>query len=462
MVRLVVYNRRMKTSIVFGAGSDAGTFPMTNHLAAAVYRFMQDTETGRRADSMLRKALSFRSFSYASLLDDAARKFTRRRDPAKVGTLISRLDALIPSLISKKDADLALFIRALMEDSATMSGKSMESLKISSKKDLLSLLDNAGLGKMIPLSDETTLADFYTLSLKSLLRAYLENPENRVLHVMSKTLVSLESMLLDLFLGFYDGSRADRKRYTYLMWTMWTFFVHKEMELCAENRDCIYRHIPDWPAVTLNYTTLADLCMGKENVIHFHGSVTRAIDCSTRDESEIASFKNLCSAGKCSGKTAADILESDIIPMIRPAEDQYLIPSMMPPFRIKPVIASDLIRTWNAAMEILDTADRIVVVGYSFNHSDAHFNDSILKWLGRNDKEIIVINPDVKSMKSFFDGSAKDFDFKSLPWNSTVLEGCSIESFRKGNITIIPGTSADICGKTGRTLDLSKLELKQS
>lgn len=459
MMEFDVYNRRMFTAIVFGAGSDAGNFPMTNHLAAAVYRFMQDTETGRRADSMLRKALSFRSFSYASLLDDAARKFTRRREPAKLGTLISRMDSLIPSLTNQRDLSTAMFIRALMEDSAVTSGKAMESLCVSSRSRLLELADEAGLGKIVPVSSGTTLADFHSRSLKVLLRSYLENPENRVLHVMSKTLVSLESMLLDLFLGFYDGSRADRRRYTYLMWTMWTFFVQREMELCGKNMDCIYRHIPDWPAITLNYTTLADLFMGRQNVIHFHGSVTRAIDCSTRDERDIGSFGNLSSAGLCSGKDAADILECDIIPYIRPKEDRYLIPSMMPPFRIKPVIASDLIRTWNSAMEILDGADRIVVVGYSFNHSDAHFNDCILRWLGRNDKEIFVINPDVKSMTAFFDASSRDGDFSALPWTNVSLTGCSIESLRKGNVVIIPGTSADICGSTGRTLELGNLNI---
>lgn len=448
----------MKTTIVFGAGSDAGTFPMTNHLAAAVYRFMQDTDTGRMADSMLRKALSFRTFSYASLLDDAARKFMRRRDPSVTGRLISRMDALIPSLTDEKDAAKATFIRILTEDSASLPGKTMEKTDLSSRKDLVNLLENAGLGKMVTVCPETSLHDFYTQSLRALLRSYLDEPENRVLHTMSKTLVSLDSMLLDLFLGFYDGSRADRRRYTYLMWTMWTFFVQKEMELCAENRDCIYRHIPDWPAVTLNYTTLADLFMGRNNVIHFHGSVTKAIDCSTRDEIDIGSFRNICSAGKCTGKTAADILESDIIPMISPREDRYLIPSMMPPFRIKPVIASDLIGTWHSAMEKLDTADRIIVVGYSFNHSDAHFNDAILRWSGRDDKKIIVINPDLRSMKEFFDGSVRNPSFKNGNWLKTSVKGCSIECERKGNVTIIPGTSADICGKTGRLLELEKLD----
>ena len=448
----------MKTTIVFGAGSDAGTFPMTNHLAVAVYRFMQDTETGRRADTMLRKALSFRTFSYASLLDDAARKFMRRREPSVTGRLISRMDTLIPSLTNERDSAKAAFIRRMAEDASSMPGKIMEKTDISSRKDLADLLEHAGLGKMVTVCPGTSIHELYSQTLRALLRSYLGEPENRVLHALSKTLVSLDSMLLDLFLGFYDGSRADRRRYTYLMWTMWTFFVQKEMELCAENRDCIYRHIPDWPAVTLNYTTLADLFMGRENVIHFHGSVTKAIDCSTRDEIEIESFRNICSAGKCTGKTAADILESDIIPMISPREDRYLIPSMMPPFRIKPVIASDLIGTWHSAMEKLDNADRIIVVGYSFNHSDAHFNDAILRWSGRNDKKIIVINPDLRSMKDFFDASVRNPDFRSKAWLRTAVIGSSIESERKSNVTIIPGTAADICGKTGRMLDLGKLD----
>jgi len=96
-------------------------------------------------------------------------------------------------------------------------------------------------------------------------------------------------------------------------------------------------------------------------------------------------------------KSPQELLESHIcdnwhFDENNPAKSRCLIPSLVPPLRLKPILSKEYIDLWYKAGQWLERADHVVVVGYSLNTADEHFND-LLRAL--NGKRITVIGPDV-------------------------------------------------------------------
>ena len=82
-----LYNSSMqddKMTVVFGAGADCGIFPMTNHLVAAINRFLEHDETGIQTDRLLKKALGLKHYCYSSIMDEVAFRFVRKPDLGQI------------------------------------------------------------------------------------------------------------------------------------------------------------------------------------------------------------------------------------------------------------------------------------------------------------------------------------------------------------------------------------------
>ena len=119
------------------------------------------------------------------------------------------------------------------------------------------------------------------------------------------------------------------------------YFLLKNVE-----KHCIYTKIKECSAITLNYTTLVDRFMGiNRKVLHFHGSAVNYIDCGTREEITLPSFSSSNYVEKT--PSMLEVLENDVLPLLHPDWNHSIIPSMIPPFEIKPIIASDTIETWH-------------------------------------------------------------------------------------------------------------------
>jgi len=69
------------------------------------------------------------------------------------------------------------------------------------------------------------------------------------------------------------------------------------------------------------------------------------------------------------------------------------IPAIVPPLSFKPVMSRTQLLAWAGCDTILQAANRIVVVGYSFATADEHFNDLLRHT--KSSTRIIVINPDL-------------------------------------------------------------------
>ncbi|MBP5359042.1 MAG: hypothetical protein J6Y69_07640 [Treponema sp.] len=445
-----------KMTVVFGAGADSGIFPMTNHLVTAINRFLEHDETGIQTDRLLKKALGLKHYCYSSIMDEVAFKFVRKPDYIQIDNIVRRIKALSPIAAEKPFCDLILALCGEIRDCPK---KARENDRIESRPDLLKLLDDTDLKKIVTVCPETTVNAFLLKTFRALLHVYLEHPDNKPLHQLFKTMVRFDSILLELFLGFYNGNQTDIRRYLYVSWSMWAFFVQTEQQFMLKNLEnhCIYTKFKECSAITLNYTTLADRFMGKKgDVLHFHGSAVNYIDCGTREEITLPSFAD---GNSITTTPMLEVLKSDVLPLLHPDWNHSIIPSMIPPFEIKPIIASDTIETWYKALEVLDKSTRIVVIGYSFNHVDMHFNDNIIKWVGGDEKDIFIINPDVKSILAYFESCPRMRPFNNRPWEKQVVQGTNITCLRKANVIIIPGTTKNILGESDFYIDVNQLAL---
>ena len=444
----------MKTTYVFGAGADAGIFPLTHYLIPAINSFLENDEDGKAVNALLRKKLLFRSYSYTSILEDAAYTFVHKKDPNTIALLRTRLTSTLEKRVltplTQKEADekqQALTVLDKLTSTACSTTTGREKQTREQKKQIQHLCQK---------------------QILAFLKDFLIDTKDRVLHAIFKTLVNFDAILLELFLGLYNGNHTDIRRYLYLSWSMWAFFVCTEERYIWKKNEktpsCLYECLGDGDLVTLNYTTLAATFMHAKNAIHFHGSVITYIDCLSRGELPIDTFAGYTSISQAVEKARADgtrlsipkILENDILSKMSihrvkdSASNRYVIPSMMPPFEIKPIIANDLIVTWYHAMQLMEQSDRIIAIGYSFNHTDAHFNDIILMWAneknenGQYKKMIYIVNPDEDGIKAFFDSIVKLKEWKNTEWKKIAVPEINLQGLQKSNIVIIPAKASDV------------------
>ena len=188
-------------------------------------------------------------------------------------------------------------------------------------------------------------------------------------------------------------------------------------------------------AITLNYTSFLENQLGKENVIYFHGGLAEYVRMDTRELLEIENLNKL---------NLEDFLSSIIKPSIdvtnNNIEEQiHIIPSLVPPLRLKPILSYKYIELWAKASEWVQEAGHIVIVGYSFNSADEHFND-ILRNLHPN-KKIDIIDPGATT--DHFKGRIeKIFGTPANQFVKNSVQGKT--ALKKGSIRLIEAIATDI------------------
>jgi hypothetical protein len=113
-----------------------------------------------------------------------------------------------------------------------------------------------------------------------------------------------------------------------------------------------------------------------------------------------------------------------------------IVPSIVPPLKMKPVLSNAFIEVWYRSKQAFQDAKRIVVVGYSFNYADEHFNDLIRC---NKDKQIIVVDPFVDSvlsnLQNIFSHGKEDYVVSKFQENN---------SWTKDNLRIVKATATQI------------------
>ena len=251
-------------------------------------------------------------------------------------------------------------------------------------------------GEAEPIIDPTkiTLSQLPAAGLRAafhqaLIRSQEYTPKERELLEQFILSVSNIEELLSTYFTLFTLARAssEQKTFLYLAWILWAFLWLKSVGHPAPERS-IYSRLPQLgaPIVTFNYT---NFFRGGASVrpIFFHGRLDRYLRVDDRRTvSDDAVLRGSPSPEKLASFFEGIRLDVSNAP-------QLDIPAIVPPISFKPVMSREQLQTWACADTLLQQADQIIIVGYSFAVADEHFNDLLRQTRGAT--RIVVVNPDL-------------------------------------------------------------------
>jgi regulator of replication initiation timing len=429
------------TVIVLGAGVDATSgieMPLTNELIPQINDFIKND--GREIDEKLRNIIPSLRFHFDKLIKDTIERFVQ-----DFGREITRIKEGVQTVLtndntlSPENQKMGQLIVAIMNK--------VESMKTGATLDqeTAELIEEV-FGENFAVTDESII-DFsklvYTDTFKSVMRQILERsmqePNHPILKHVYHNLLDIEDLLMNYFIGFYIDKPASIKNYIYISWMLWVYLKKKENDIYTTYSERmhefpVYSKIPgDWQIVTFNYSSFAYF-FTKENdypALYFHGNLMNYVDIQNKTEIKIED-QEYCSLDIIS------FIENQLTPNINFEEDniKYSIPEFLPPIKIKPVLSKTFIQTWYKAEQKMKEADKIIIVGYSFNKSDEHFNSILHECIS---KPIFIIDTNVDNVIKKME---KLYGFSSNSYMSMSIQGHSAK--RKSQLTIIQANAHEI------------------
>lgn len=383
------------TTVILGAGVDANIgMPLTNELIPKLAEYAT-TEEGKALDVQLRSVLPRLMFRFEDFvrktIDRFADEFNR-----EMGIIKESISNELTSnlTLSEEQKKMGILITTLMDkliglrDRATLDVETQNLIR-----DVL--------GEEVIVGDES-LIDYskivFTDTFKTVLRIILQKSMNEsrhpILRHVYRNILDIEQLLLKYFIGFYTGQENAIKSYIYITWMLWGFLVSEEKRIYKESGDN-YTNLPlysqlrghdDWNIITFNYTTFASQ-FTNNRAIYFHGYLKDYVEIETKisstiEEEEYNEIK------------IVEFFTKNIKPNIDFGSTihRYTIPSFLPPLKIKPVLGKKFIDNWYNASKAIEESTKIIIIGYSFNISDEHFNSIIRDY---HDKDIIIIDSDI-------------------------------------------------------------------
>lgn len=432
------------TVVVLGAGVDATEgvgMPLTNELIPQINEFIK-TEEGKEIEQKLRSMIPSLRFHFdkfiKNTIDRIAQDFSREVTSIRENVqseLVSNSD------LSEEDQKMGRLIVAIMDKvSSLQTGAILD-------ENTAQLIEEV-LGQEVRVDDEA-IVDFsklvYTDTFKNVMRQIMErslsHPNNVILKHVYNNLLDIEEILVKYFVGFYTGNIGSIKTYIYISWMLWSFMVVKEKEIYArykngdEIRDLpVYSNIPaTWKLVTFNYSSFAHY-FSKSNqteALYFHGNLMNHVDVYNKTKLPISDedYLNL---------DILNFIDERLAPNLSFPEHErkYMIPEFLPPMKIKPVLSRDFIKTWFETEQVMNNADKIIIVGYSFNHSDEYFNGILREC---RDKEVFIIDIDIEKVLKRIEVI---YGYSSRSYNTTTIQG---HTARKCNrMTLIEAQAHEI------------------
>lgn len=394
----------MKT-IVLGAGVDANIgMPLTGELIPQIAEYLK-TDEGKELDTQLREVLPRLTFRFEDFvrktIDRFADEFNR-----EMGIIKENISQELAINTSLTDVEIKMgeLITILMEKLLVMrEGTAIDD-------DMQNLIREV-LGDEVLLIDDSLIdyskiefTDTFKSVLRTILQRSLNNSNHPILRHVYRNILDIEQLLLKYFIGFYTGKESYMKSYIYITWMLWGYLVSKEKKLSEERVDNfdqlpLYSQLNNqeqWKVISFNYTTFARQ-FTHDRAIYFHGCLTDYVDIETKINTSIndQEYREI---------NVLDFFVNNIKPNINFTTNarHYTIPSFLPPLKLKPVIGKKFITEWYNASKALEESDKIIIIGYSFNVSDEHFNgllrDSQHKSIYVIDKDISAVSKRLASM----------------------------------------------------------------
>ena len=292
---------------------------------------------------------------------------------------------------------------------------------------------------------DETIVDFnklvYTDTFKTVMRQIMEQsmsqPNNVILKHVYRNLLDIEDILVKYFIGFYTGNIPYIKTYIYISWMLWCFMKVKEKEIFDSYGDNISKDLPvyskipaDWKVITFNYSSFAYF-FNRNNSLYFHGNLFKYIDIQNKTEISIGEndYKSM---------NIDNFLKDQIMPNLSFNDNslKYTIPMFLPPMKIKPVLSHSYIKIWFESEKVIKDAEKIIIIGFSFNHSDEYINGILRE---RKKKNIFIIDTEIERVLTALESI---FNYKME--NYTTLKIQEHSAKKCGIITLINAKAHEI------------------
>lgn len=431
-----------KHLLILGAGVDrtAGIdFPLANTLLAEVTRYLDGP--GKDVETALRDMLPGLRFNFNSMIARAVDKIATR-EPHEQRAMVQRVQVAIAHLGAEQEGIRRhgeLIIR-LFNKLATIAQESQldpdtEALiREVFPKDADELIDSDSILDIHKLS----LSDTFKTVLKKTLKSGLSSERHEVAAALGADMLNIETLLIEKFLGFYNDKPTDIKNYLYIAWALWAYLVAKQKEVLEAHAASplpFYGNVPhDLRAITLNYTAFLEQSLGAAKTIYFHGGLSDYVRMDTRDLLPVDEILN-CDPAKFIREVVTpnvDVTADDL------RQQRHVIPALVPPLRLKPILSHRYIDLWSQASEWVKQAEHVIVVGYSFNNADEHFND-ILRC--HADRRIDIVVPEAISSQ-FVARMEKVFGTAANQYNKIEVDG--FDARKAKNVRLIAARAGDI------------------
>lgn len=420
-----------KRLLILGAGVDRTSgidFPLANTLLADVTRYLDGP--GKDVDSALREMLPGLRFSFNSMIARAVDKIATR-EPHEQKAMVQRVQDAIAhlgaeQLAVRKHGELIIRLfnkLATIAEESQLDEETEALIREVFPKDADELIDSDSILDIHKLS----LSDTFKTVLKRTLKLGLSAERHEVAAALGADMLNIETLLIEKFLGFYNDKPADIKNYIYIAWALWAYLVAKQKEVLDAHRDKtlpFYGGIPgDVRAITLNYTAFLEQSLGDAQTIYFHGGLGDYVRMDTRDLIPVDNILK-CDPAQFIREVVApnvDVNNEDL------RQQRHVIPALVPPLRLKPILSHRYIELWSQASDWIKEAEHVVVVGYSFNNADEHFND-ILRC--HPDRRIDIVVPEATS-PAFVARMEKVFGTAANQYNTIKVNGFSALKAKK-------------------------------
>lgn len=430
--------------VILGAGVDRTTgidFPLANTLLADVTRYLDGP--GKPVDDALRAMLPGLRFSFNHMIARAVDKIATREAHEQKAMVLRVQEAIATLPADKTDVRkhgeliIRLFNKlATIAEHSQLDDETTALIREVFPKDADDLIDSDSILDIHKLS----LSDTFKTVLKRTLKLGLSGDRHEVAAALGADMLNIETLLIEKFLGFYNDKAADIKNYLYIAWALWAFLVARQKEVLEAHVGKDLPFYGDLPitvrAITLNYTSFLKEQLPGGRTVYFHGGLAEYVRMDTRDLLPIEGILTLDPAAFIRDQVApnVDVKNEDI------RQQRHVIPALVPPLRLKPILSHRYINLWSQASDWVQEAKHIVVVGYSFNNADEHFND-ILRV--HPDRRIDVIAPEANT-DYFLHRMEKVFGTAASQYSHCKVQGLECRQARKVRLIAARADQVDI------------------
>lgn len=430
--------------LILGAGVDRTTgidFPLANTLLADVTRYLDGP--GKPVDDALRDMLPGLRFSFNHMIARAVDKIATREAHEQKAMVLRVQEAIATLPADKTDVRkhgeliIRLFNKlATIAEHSQLDDETTALIREVFPKDADDLIDSDSILDIHKLS----LSDTFKTVLKRTLKLGLSGDRHEVAAALGADMLNIETLMIEKFLGFYNDKAADIKNYLYIAWALWAFLVARQKEVLEAHAGKVlpfYGHLPNTVrAITLNYTSFLKEQLTDRRTVYFHGGLAEYVRMDTRDLLPIEGILTLDPAAFIREQVApnVDVKNEDV------RQQRHVIPALVPPLRLKPILSHRYIGLWSEASDWVEKAKHIVVVGYSFNNADEHFND-ILRV--HPDRRIDVIAPEATT-DCFLHRMEKIFGTAASHYSHCKVQGLDCRQARKVRLVAARADQVDI------------------